>query len=264
MNTIKFFSIIALLIGFTIALVQCTKDSEQFTANDNNAPLSQREDITIGGEVAGPTCNIYDYLGGNVNSNFEGTITKTFQMSNGCNIQVTMDVYKCYTPSNQNDVYYDFRNFRWKLAPPVSLQCGQWWIGLQAMQVGQRNQVLDNLIKEMEDKFIDKFMRDRIQQEVVYCDDEENTLSAIMFKSPCLQRCVTPPSDQDLGFWAYDRPCADDGCCARVDAYCIIRDSGSIFTSGGTELIRPCTNFVTVTCQKGTVPWGECRDNLCN
>jgi hypothetical protein len=262
MKTIKYILIFALLVGFSFALVRCTKEDEKIIGNEKNFPLNQREDIQIGGEVAAPNCNIQEYLGGNVNSNFEGTITEIFQMSNGCNIQVTMDIYRCYNSSNPDDVYYDFRNFKWKLAPPISMQCGQWWIQLQAMQPGDRNQTLDILIKEMEDKFIDKFMRDKIVNEIVYCDDEENTLSAIMFKSPCLQRCVTTPTDQ--GFYVYDRPCADDGCCARVNAYCIIRDSGNIFTTGGIELLHSCTNFFNVVCRNGTVSWGECRDNLCN
>jgi hypothetical protein len=262
MKTNKIISII-LLIAVIFSLYQCQKniqDKEDISQKD----LNLRTNYTIGGEVGDPSCDISIYDEQTICS-FDGTKSDTLIAQNGCQVIVTMDIWVCGSTIN-DDIFVDFRNLRWRLLMPASQPCLQWWISLMAAQPGVQNTMLDGFIEDIEQKFENAYMEEWIQQEEIYCDDPEITVSSFYFKSPCIQRCTTPPSEFETGgFFSYDFPCADDGCCVKITSYCIDRITDELRIFGPyIEPLRPCTNFITVECRGETIPMGGCRDNLCD
>jgi hypothetical protein len=253
-------SIITIVL-FSFVMIQCTKENtnEINTSKENN--IEFRSNISIGGEVLSPTCDIFSDLPG-AQCAPEDTVTKIITSPNGCNVRVTMHVKFCADFAN-NDINIEFSDLNWSLTSPFSLGCQNWWMSLFQAQQGQQNQMLDDFEEYIEQAFEDEYMTDYVIDKGISCNGPFEYASTYFYKSPCTQRCMTPPGSIDEPFFTYTTPCADDGCCGKYTSYCLNEDGSIIKDGPNTYQITACTLFHPVDCYRETIQWGDCTDDGC-
>lgn len=253
-----FLSIIA-LITLSLILIKCNKENPNDIYTSENEKIIFRSDSTIQGEVISPNCGIEDYVSGFLCGQ-EDTITKVLISPNGCNVEVTMNIKKCWDINPTGELYFVFSDLKWKIAQPSSWACDSWWLSLILAQPGQQNELLDEFETYIEQAFEHEYMSEYV---ILYqLDCQLETASSLFFKSPCNQRCISLPSKEFVPIVSYTTPCADDGCCVQYTSYCL---NGDIVWKSGptTEQISPCTNFIPVLCSDITRPIGGCVDDGC-
>lgn len=245
----------------SFVLVQCTKES----TNEPKSKIIDNQSIELRSQapenIVYPPLNCGPEDFNDIKCGTKERDTLIVTTDSGCEIEVSMDIQSCLDVKN-NIFELNFSNLHYHFIFPISSECSDYFNEyFWAKPVGEINDALDDFEDELADKFQEQWMTAWVIKENAECPKRYGT--SRFFKATCVQRCLTPPSeDRGPSYYSIVQPCATDGCCVDVAHYCLY-EGQVIKIYDNTITISPCTNFFTVDCGN-LYPWGDCRDKGCS
>jgi len=155
------------LFVLSFVLVQCTKENTNEFKKSENTDINMRSNVSIGGYVISPNCNIYDELP-DIECTTADTVTIAINSPNGCEVEVTMSVQNCFDRANDR-IWFVFSDFEWHLAQPISNGCMNWYSGLILQEYGKQNELLDELETYLESEFERIYMTNEVINNNLTC-----------------------------------------------------------------------------------------------
>ncbi len=229
MKTIKFFSIIALLIGFSFALMQCAKEDNKFKNSLTSSPLQNRN------SGIGSSC-----IGETPSPCYDGVYTWSIRIPDypECEFIVTLNYFVCLGEGGGRIHMGDFDY-------TVNYGCTEFYEDWEnAIRNGSEDQFYTNFNQQVWTEVTKNLLSSQTTHYWFYAELEYNVGS-------CIYLCER------------DALMCGDACCQRTNEWEKDQQGNWILTKKG-EIIHtgdPCPDYPIRTCPPDVLQSASCFDN---